>query len=313
MAAQPPPYDYLFKLLLIGDAGVGKSSLLLRFTDGTFDEHIQSTIGVDFKVKHATVEGKRVKLTVWDTAGQERFRTLTSSYYRGAQAVLLTYDVSRSATFENLETWLKEVDSYSPNKDSIVKVVVGNKSDLGSGQVSDEEAEAWAKERGMIFLKASAKDDAGVQDCFYEVVRKVLNTPELLTGSAPGRPRIKLQGAQAVLLTYDVSRSATFENLETWLKEVDRSVRTRKERSDDAPCEGERSMTSFECLTLGGLLRAKVIGAKLRDVIRRAEEAAKERSDDVSCEGERSETSSECLTLGGWLQAKVSALNIKMS
>jgi len=83
--------------------------------------------------------------------------------------------------------------SYSPNKDSIVKVVVGNKSDLGSGQVSDEEAEAWAKERGMVFLKASAKDDAGVQDCFYEVVRKVLNTPELLTGSAPGRPRIKLQ------------------------------------------------------------------------------------------------------------------------
>ncbi|GMH91443.1 hypothetical protein TrVE_jg7239 [Triparma verrucosa] len=186
-------YDYLFKILMIGDAGVGKSSLLLRFTDETFDEHIQSTIGVDFKVKHTTISDKRVKLTVWDTAGQERFRTLTSSYYRGAQAVLLTYDVGRRDTFENLEVWLKEVDSYSPNKEAIVKLLVGNKIDLPDATVDDEEAEEWAKSNGMMFLKASAKDDEGVKECFEEVVRKILETPELLKSSAPGRPRIKLQ------------------------------------------------------------------------------------------------------------------------
>jgi Ras-related protein Rab-18 len=86
--------------------------MLLRFTDDSFDEHIQSTIGVDFKVKHLDMSGKRVKLTIWDTAGQERFRTLTSSYYRGAHGVVLVYDVTRTDSFENLEQWLKEVQLY---------------------------------------------------------------------------------------------------------------------------------------------------------------------------------------------------------
>jgi Ras-related protein Rab-18 len=89
-----------------------QSSMLLRFTDDSFDEHIQSTIGVDFKVKHIDMNGKRVKLTIWDTAGQERFRTLTSSYYRGAHGVVLVYDVTRTDSFENLEQWLKEVQLY---------------------------------------------------------------------------------------------------------------------------------------------------------------------------------------------------------
>ena len=89
-----------------------QSSMLLRFTDDSFDEHIQSTIGVDFKVKHLDMSGKRVKLTIWDTAGQERFRTLTSSYYRGAHGVVLVYDVTRTDSFENLEQWLKEVQLY---------------------------------------------------------------------------------------------------------------------------------------------------------------------------------------------------------
>ena len=102
MAGGGADYDHLFKLLLIGDTGVGKSSILLRFTDGTFDENQQSTIGVDFKTKHMEVAGKKIKLTIWDTAGQERFRTLTSSYYRGAQGIALVYDVSRRDTFEAL-------------------------------------------------------------------------------------------------------------------------------------------------------------------------------------------------------------------
>ncbi|KAL7554347.1 hypothetical protein ACHAWF_017786 [Thalassiosira exigua] len=109
---------------MIGDAAVGKSSMLIRFTDDAFDEHIQSTIGVDFKVKHLELDNKRIKLTVWDTAGQERFRTLTSSYYRGAQGVVMVYDVTRRDSFDNLEHWLKEVKLYSPNN--------------GEGVVSDD-------------------------------------------------------------------------------------------------------------------------------------------------------------------------------
>ena len=105
--------------------------MLLRFTDDTFDEHIQSTIGVDFKVKHLQVDDKKVKLTIWDTAGQERFRTLTSSYYRGAHGVVLVYDVTRMDSFENLEQWLKEVQMYSPgNGEAVIKLLVGNKCDL---------------------------------------------------------------------------------------------------------------------------------------------------------------------------------------
>ena len=187
------------------DAGVGKSSLLLRFTDDSYDEHIQSTIGVDFKVKHAVVSGKRVKMTVWDTAGQERFRTLTSSYYRGAQGVVLTYDVTRRDTFDNLATWLNEVCVYSPNGGSgVVKLLVGNKVDLladgkdggGGGVYSPvprEEAAQWAKERGMLFLEASAKSRQGVKQCFMDVVSKILEDPELLANTAPGKPKMALQ------------------------------------------------------------------------------------------------------------------------
>lgn len=98
--------------------------MLLRFTDDSFDEHIQSTIGVDFKVKHLDMSGRRVKLTIWDTAGQERFRTLTSSYYRGAHGVVLVYDVTRTDSFENLEQWLKEVELYRYGKNSAISLIL---------------------------------------------------------------------------------------------------------------------------------------------------------------------------------------------
>mmetsp|Transcript_20032 Transcript_20032/g.41911 ORF Transcript_20032/g.41911 Transcript_20032/m.41911 type:complete len:206 (+) Transcript_20032:1281-1898(+) len=189
----PPSYSYLFKILLIGDAGVGKSSLLLRFTDDSFDEHIQSTIGVDFKVKHTTIDETPLKLTIWDTAGQERFRTLTSAYYRGAQAVLLVYDVGRRETFDNLKLWSEEVDRYSSCKDHIVKVLVGNKTDLGSSQVPEELAEEWAETHNCIHLLSSARDSVGVTEAFDATVRRVLATPELLEKAAPGKGRVKLQ------------------------------------------------------------------------------------------------------------------------
>eukprot|EP00816_Leptocylindrus_hargravesii_P005155 CAMPEP_0196812076 /NCGR_PEP_ID=MMETSP1362-20130617/20219_1 /TAXON_ID=163516 /ORGANISM="Leptocylindrus danicus, Strain CCMP1856" /LENGTH=217 /DNA_ID=CAMNT_0042187493 /DNA_START=71 /DNA_END=724 /DNA_ORIENTATION=- len=189
----PLPYDHLFKLLLIGDAGVGKSSMLLRFTDDSFDDHIQSTIGVDFKVKHMEVDDKRIKMTVWDTAGQERFRTLTSSYYRGAQGVVMVYDVTRRDSFENLAQWLREVQLYTPNNgEGVVKLLVGNKIDLDR-KVPREEAEAWARANGMLFLEASAKTKLGIRQCFMEVVQKIMDDPDLLTNTAPGRPKMVLK------------------------------------------------------------------------------------------------------------------------
>ena len=167
--------------------------MLLRFTDDSFDDHIQSTIGVDFKVKHLDVNDKRVKLTVWDTAGQERFRTLTSSYYRGAQGVVMVYDVTRHDSFQNLEQWLKEVKLYSPNNgEGVVKLLVGNKVDL-ERKVPREEAEAWARSQGMLFLEASAKTKTGIRQCFMEVVHKIMEDPELLINTVPGRPKMALK------------------------------------------------------------------------------------------------------------------------
>lgn len=160
--------------------------MLLRFTDDAFDENLGSTIGVDFKVKVVEAGSKRVKLTLWDTAGQERFRTLTSAYYRGGQGVILVYDVARPETFENLQAWLSEVETYTPHGGTeVVKLLVGNKIDKPRA-VPRDEAMAWARHKGMLFLETSAKDNVGVEAAFEEVVHKILDNPVLLATTTPG-------------------------------------------------------------------------------------------------------------------------------
>ncbi|KAL9253000.1 GTP-binding protein YPTM2-like protein [Drosera capensis] len=150
-------YDYLFKLLLIGDSGVGKSCLLLRFADDSYVESYISTIGVDFKIRTVEQDGKTIKLQIWDTAGQERFRTITSSYYRGAHGIIIVYDVTDQHSFENVKQWLSEIDRYA--SDNVVKLLVGNKSDLTSNRVvSYESGKAFADEIGVPFLETSAKN-----------------------------------------------------------------------------------------------------------------------------------------------------------
>ncbi|KAD4386300.1 hypothetical protein R6Q59_009552 [Mikania micrantha] len=173
-------FDYLLKLLLIGDSGVGKSSLLLSFTSGNTIDDISPTIGVDFKVKYVNISGKKLKLAIWDTAGQERFRTLTSSYYRGAQGVIMVYDVTRRETFTNLsDVWAKEIDMHSTNQDCI-KMLVGNKVDKETDRVvTKKEGVEFAREYGCLFIECSAKTRVNVEQCFEELVLKILDTPSL--------------------------------------------------------------------------------------------------------------------------------------
>jgi len=172
---------YNLKLLLIGDSSVGKSSLLLRFADETWltEDESSATIGVDFRVHRMQVRGgKKVKLSIWDTAGQERFRTITSSYYRGAQGIILVYDVANRESFDALPRWFSEMETYvSP---SVVKIIVGNKLDKEySRAVSQEEGRMFADRMGTLFLEASAKTAVGVRQTFVDLVEKIIDTPEL--------------------------------------------------------------------------------------------------------------------------------------
>lgn len=163
---------------------MGKSSLLLRFSDEQWlpEDESSATIGVDFRVHKMDVNGKKVKLSIWDTAGQERFRTITSSYYRGAQGIILVYDVANRESFDALPRWYSELETYV--SESVVKIVVGNKVDKEfSRQVPTHEAEAFAERMNSLFVEASAKTSVGVRDAFRNVVERIIDTPELWESS----------------------------------------------------------------------------------------------------------------------------------
>lgn len=165
-------YDYLFKLLLIGDSGVGKSCLLLRFADNSYTDSYISTIGVDFKIRTVEIDGKTIKLQIWDTAGQERFRTITSSYYRGSHGIIVVYDVTDMDSFNNVKQWFQEIDRYAT--EGVTKLLVGNKSDLTSKKVVEyNTAKEFADSMGVQFIEASAKDSTNVEQAFLAMARQI--------------------------------------------------------------------------------------------------------------------------------------------
>jgi len=166
-------YDYLFKLVLIGDSGVGKSCLLLRFADDNFTDSYISTIGVDFRFRTVTIDSKVVKLQIWDTAGQERFRTITSAYYRGADGIIMVYDVTSAESFDHVEEWLSEVDRYA--NENTVKLLVGNKADLvEKREVSEETAQRFADKLNISFLETSAKTATNVEAAFLMMAKELI-------------------------------------------------------------------------------------------------------------------------------------------
>jgi len=166
-------YENIYKILLVGDSGVGKSALLLRYTDNTFTDNFVSTIGVDFKIKTISLDGQTVKLQIWDTAGQERFKTITSSYYRGSHGILVVYDITDVVSFNNIRVWLEEIKKYTSGE-SVIILLVGNKNDQESNRaVETSQGQEMADKLGCLFMETSAKDRVNVDNIFLELIRSL--------------------------------------------------------------------------------------------------------------------------------------------
>ncbi|CAK9215725.1 unnamed protein product [Sphagnum troendelagicum] len=168
-------YDELIKLLLIGDSGVGKSCLLLRFSDDTFTTSFITTIGIDFKIRTIELDNRRIKLQIWDTAGQERFRTITTAYYRGAMGILLVYDVTDESSFNNIRNWIRNIELHA--SDNVNKILVGNKADMDESRrvVPTAKGQALADEYGIKFFETSAKTNLNVEHVFFTIARDIKN------------------------------------------------------------------------------------------------------------------------------------------
>ena len=172
MVGREDEYDYIFKVVLIGDSGVGKSNLLSRFTRNEFNLESKSTIGVEFATRSVQVDGKSIKAQIWDTAGQERYRAITTAYYRGAVGALVVYDVAKHLTFENVERWLRELKDHTDQK--VVTMLVGNKSDLRHLRaVTTEEAKALAEKFDLSFIETSALDSTNVETAFQNILTEI--------------------------------------------------------------------------------------------------------------------------------------------
>lgn len=165
-------YAYLFKYIIIGDTGVGKSCMLLQFTDKRFQPVHDLTIGVEFGARLINIDGQQIKLQIWDTAGQESFRSITRSYYRDAAGALLVYDITRRESFNHLSRWLEE--ARQNGNPSMTVMLIGNKTDLEHRRaVSTKEGEVFAAENGLVFMETSAKTAANVENAFIKTAESI--------------------------------------------------------------------------------------------------------------------------------------------
>lgn len=186
-------YDYLFKILLIGDSGVGKTCILCRFSDDSFNPSFISTIGIDFKMKTIELNGKKIKLQIWDTAGQERFYTITSTYYRGAMGIMLVYDITDGKSFDSIGKWLRNIDENA-NED-VVRMIMGNKCDMEDKRViPTERGQEVAKHHGIPFIETSAKTNINITRAFHDITMKILEKqpekPIINANPQPNKPNL---------------------------------------------------------------------------------------------------------------------------
>ena len=166
-------YDHIFKVLLLGNSDVGKSSLILRYVDQVWSDTFVPTIGVDFKVKTLEIDNKQIKMQIWDTAGQERFRNVISSYFRGSHGILLIYDITNRDSFKNLENWLIEIEKNASQ--NVLKILIGNKNDLvNDREIQSEEGQAFANRNGMEFIETSAKMNTNVTEAFEALAKLMM-------------------------------------------------------------------------------------------------------------------------------------------
>lgn len=191
-------YDYLIKTVIVGESAVGKSCMLLKFADNTFSEMFLSTIGVDFKFKSVKLNvnntEKIAKLQVWDTAGQERFRTITSSFYRGAHAIVIAFDVTDKVSFHRVSSWIQDISRYA-NLDLVTLLLVGTKCDLiNHRQVPSETAKQFADEHGMTYVETSSRTGQGINEAFFTIAQKTVHkmvNKQIATSNSPKKPELR--------------------------------------------------------------------------------------------------------------------------
>ena len=177
MTSKGKDYDYIFKIVLIGDTCVGKSCILVRFSDDVFVENYVTTIGVDFRFKTMIINNKIAKIQIWDTAGQERYRSITTAYYRGAAAILICCDSTNKESFYNLNNWIDEIAKYT-DKD-VDKLILMNKCDLTEErQIDSSEISKFEKENGVKVMEVSAKTGQGVDKAFEYIIGKLIEKNE---------------------------------------------------------------------------------------------------------------------------------------
>ncbi|KAL1356899.1 hypothetical protein HN51_008891 [Arachis hypogaea] len=198
--------DYLFKAVLVGDSGVGKSNLLSRFAKDEFLLDSKPTIGVEFAYRNIRVKDKLIKAQIWDTAGQERFRAITSSYYRGALGAILVYDITRKSTFGNVKKWLHELREFGG--EDMVVVLVGNKSDLvQSREVEKEEAKGLAETERLCFMETSAMQNLNVEQAFLQMITKIhdITSQKMLEAKKENGTTLRISGRKEIHITDEVT------------------------------------------------------------------------------------------------------------